>query len=96
MSRLSIDIGGTYLRSELLRNGKIFKEKMSSRGILLSDYLKQKLKAHPDRTEIGYVPYLKEQIDKKIGKYALSSNLKGLEIKLSRFKNASLEGAKRL
>ncbi|BAF72223.1 ROK family protein [Sulfurovum sp. NBC37-1] len=53
MSKLYIDIGGTYLRSELLKNGKTFKEKVSSRGISLSEYLEQKLGAYPDIAEIG-------------------------------------------
>ncbi|SFV68676.1 Glucokinase [hydrothermal vent metagenome] len=53
MSKLYIDIGGTYLRSELLKNGKIFKEKVPSHTISLSDYLEDKLKTCPDIRKIG-------------------------------------------
>ena len=53
MSRLYIDIGGTYLRSELVEKGRTIKEKVSSREISLVDYLEEKLNTFPEIESIG-------------------------------------------
>ncbi|RRS30341.1 MAG: ROK family transcriptional regulator [Epsilonproteobacteria bacterium (ex Lamellibrachia satsuma)] len=53
MSKLYIDIGGTYLRSELLEKGKVHKEKILSHRVSLNEYLEKRLKRYPDITLIG-------------------------------------------
>lgn len=54
MSKLVIDIGGTWLRSELIAEGRVpVQEKIPSHSVLLETYVESMLQTHPDIAEVA-------------------------------------------
>jgi len=54
MSKLAIDIGGSYLRSEVIAGGRVLvQEKIPSHSILLETYVESMLQTHPDISDVA-------------------------------------------